>query len=111
MEQDPDFLAQHLNEFEEELRQCLTQVQIGLSKTFDSEVSERALAQKYILLFWQRELERKLNDREAMQALSGAERYIHQTRLKQDLGMLKAGWDKAVLMIDSRLQSLSDETR
>lgn len=111
MEQDPDFLAQHLNEFEEELRQCLTQVQIGLSKTFDSEVSERALAQKYILLFWQRELERKLNDREAMQALSDAERYIHQTRLKQDLGMLKAGWDKAVLMIDSRLQSLSDETR
>jgi DNA primase len=111
MDQDPDFLAQHLNEFEEELRQCLTQVQIGLSKTFDSEVSEQALAQKYILLFWQRELERKLNDQEAMQALSDAERYIHQTRLKQDLGMLKAGWDKAVLMIDSRLQPLSDETR
>ena len=111
MEKEPDFLVRHLNEFEEELRQCLTQVQIGLSKIFDSEVSEQTLAQKYILLFWQRELERELNDREAMQALSGAERYIHQTRLKQDLGMLKAGWDKAVLMIDSRLQPLSDETR
>ncbi len=110
MEQEPDFLAQHLNEFEEELRQCLTRVQIGLSKTFDSEISEDALAQKYILLFWQRELERELSGREATQALSSAERYIHQTRLKQDLGLLKAGWDKAVLMIESRLQPLSDGT-
>ena len=56
-------------------------------------------------------LARKLDDRESMQALSGAERYIHQTRIKQDLGILKAGWDKAALMIDSRLQPSSDETR
>jgi DNA primase len=110
MEQEPAFLAQHLNEFEEELRQCLTRVQIGLSKTFDSEMSEEALAQEYILLFWQRELERDLSDAGAMQVLSGAERYIHQTRLKQDLGLLKAGWDKAVLMIESRLQPLSNGT-
>ncbi len=110
MEQEPDFLAQHLNEFEEELRQCLTRVQIGLSKTFDSEVSEDALAQNYILLFWQRELERELSGRDNIPSLSSAERYMYQTRLKQDLGLLKAGWDNAVMMIESRLQPLSDGT-
>jgi len=103
LENKPEFLVERINELDEELRQCLTRVQIGISKKIDSEVSAESLAKGYILFFWKKELEKELKGLVKNQSLTGAEKYKEQTRLKQDLGILKFGWDKAVLMIESRL--------
>ena len=105
LENKPEFLVERINELDEELRQCLTRVQIGISKKVDSEVSAESLAKGYILFFWKKELEKELTGFVKNQSLTGAEKYKEQTRLKQDLGMLKFGWNKAVLMIESRLNT------
>ena len=105
LENKPEFLVERINELDEELRQCLTRVQIGMSKKVDSEVSAESLAKGYILFFWKKELEKELTGFVKNQSLTSAEKYKEQTRLKQDLGMLKFGWNKAVLMIESRLNT------
>ena len=105
LEKKPAFLVERINELDEELRQCLTRVQIGISKKVDSEVSAESLAKGYILFFWKKELENELTGLVKNQSLTAAEKYKEQTRLKQDLGMLKFGWNKAVLMIESRLNT------
>ena len=105
LENKPEFLVERINELDEELRQCFTRVQIGMSKKIDSEASAESLAKGYILFFWKKELEKDLTDLVKNQSLTGAEKYKEQTRLKQDLGMLKFGWNKAVLMIESRLNT------
>lgn len=105
LENKPEFLVERINELDEELRQCLTRVQIGMSKKIDSEVSAESLAKGYILFFWKKELEKELTGFVKNQSLTGAEKYKEQTRLKQDLGILKLGWNKAVLMIESRLHT------
>ena len=54
LENKPEFLVERINELDEELRQCLTRVQIGISKKVDSDVSVESLAKGYILFFGKR---------------------------------------------------------
>ena len=79
LENKPEFLVERINELDEELRQCLTRVQIGISKKVDSEVSKESLANGYILFFWTKELENELTGLVKNQSLTGSERYKEQT--------------------------------
>lgn len=110
MERPPSFLVEHLHELDEELQQCLTRVQIGMSKGMDAETDVEALTCRYMQLFWRWELERALVACETAAGLSAGERFEQQTRLKQDLRLLRGDWETALPMVECRLLSLADDS-
>ena len=110
MERPPSFLVEHLHELDEELQQCLTRVQIGLSKGMDAETDVGALTCRYMQLFWRWELDRALAACATAEGLSAAERFERQTRLKQDLRLLREDWETALPMVESRLHASADDS-
>lgn len=98
-----DTLTEEFHEFEEELQQVISQVQVAESRAIDNETLPVELAQRYILLFWKRQLERELAALIKRVDLSNEERFQLSSRIRQDLHALSKGWEDARPMLELRL--------
>jgi len=101
----PETLTEGFHEFDGETQQVVSQVQIGESRAIDAETLPVELAQRYILLFWKRHLEREQSALAKRTDLSVEERFKQSTRLRHDVHALSKGWDHARPMLEARLHS------
>jgi len=81
----------------------ISQVQVEESRTIDEEGSAADLAQRYILLFWKRALEREQQTLARSTDISNEERFKETTRIRHDLHALSKGWNDAKPMLEARL--------
>ncbi len=99
----PETLTEGFHEFEEETQKMITRVQVEESRTIDAETTAVDLAQRYILLFWKRFLEREQAALVKRTDVSNEERFKESTRIRQDLHTLAKGWEAAQPMLEIRL--------
>ncbi len=101
----PETLTEDLHDFDEDTQKVISRVMAEESRAIDSETSAAELAQRYILLFWKRYLEREQAALARRTDISNEERFKESTRLKHDLHALAKGWDDAAPMLENRLHS------
>ncbi len=99
----PETLTEGFHEFEEETQKMITRVQVEESRTIDEETTAIELAQRYILIFWKRHIEREQALLKQRTDISNEERFKESTRVRQDLHTLAKGWEEAQPMLESRL--------
>ena len=99
----PETLAADLREFDEETQKVISRVQVEESRKIDDETTAVETAQKYIMVFWKRNLEREQVALATRTDLTNEQKFVESTRIKQDLHVLAKGWDKAKDMLDLRL--------
>ena len=101
----PETLTEGFHEFDEETQRVISRVQVEESRSIDSETSPLELAQRYILVFWKRHLEREQAALVQRTDLSNEERFKEATRIRHDLHALNAGWGQALPMLEARLHA------
>jgi hypothetical protein len=101
----PDALTEGFQEFDEETQRVISRIQVEESRPIDSESTPDELAQRYILLFWRRRLEREKSALSARTDFSNEERFRESSRIRQDLHSLARGWADARPMIEARLDA------
>jgi DNA primase len=101
----PETLTEGFHEFGEDVQKVISQVQVEESRTIDTENSPLELAQRYILLFWKRRLEREQTMLAQRADLTNEERFKEATRIRYDLHALAKGWSHAVPILESRLHA------
>ena len=69
----------------------------------DEETSPVELAQRYILIFWKRALEREQAVLKQRTDFSNEDRFVETTRIKHDLHSISKGWEAALPMLETRL--------
>ncbi len=99
----PETLTEAFHEFDEATQKVISQVQVEESRTIDEEGSAADLAQRYILLFWKRALEREQQTLARSTDISNEERFKETTRIRHDLHALSKGWNDAKPMLEARL--------
>jgi len=103
----PETLTEGFQDFDEERQRVISRIQVEESRAIDEETSSIELAQRYILLFWKRQLEREQAALAQRTDLPNEERFKGSTRIKHDLHVLSSGWPHAQPMIEARLQAPS----
>ncbi len=103
----PEALTEGFQDFDEERQRIISRVQVEESRVIDAETSPLELAQRYILLFWKRRLERDQAALSQRADLSNEERFKESTRIRHDLHVLSSGWAHAQPMLEAHLQALS----
>ena len=101
----PETLTENFHEFDEDTQKIITRVQVEESRSIDPETSYSELAQRYILLFWKRHLDREQKALSKRTDLSNEERFRETTRLRHDIHSLAKGWEHARPMLETRLHS------
>jgi len=99
----PETLTADLREFDEETQKVISRVQVEESRKIDNETTAVEAAQKYIMVFWKRNLEREQAALASRTDLTNEQKFVESTRIKQDLHVLAKGWNKAKDMLDLRL--------
>lgn len=99
----PETLTEAFHEFTEAEQKVISQVQVDESRSIDAETLPVELAQRYILLFWKRALEREQMKIDRRTDMSNEDRFKETTRLKHDLHALSKGWNEAKPMLEARL--------
>jgi len=103
----PEALTEGFQDFDEERQRIISRIQVEESRAIDEETSPVELAQRYILLFWKRQLEREQADLSLRTDLSNEERFKESTRIRHDLHVLSSDWPYAQPMIEARLHAPS----
>jgi len=103
----PETLTEGFQDFDEERQRIISRVQVEESRVIDSETSPIELVQRYILLFWKRQLEREQVALSQRTDLSNEERFKERSLIQHDLHALSRGWAHAQPMIEARLHALS----
>lgn len=101
----PETLTEGFQDFDEEQQRIISRVQVEESRTIDSETSPVELAQRYILLFWGRKLERDQATLLRRTDLSNEERFKESSRIRHDLHSLSKDWSHVQPMLEARLHS------
>ncbi|MCF7818593.1 MAG: DNA primase [Kiritimatiellales bacterium] len=101
----PEALTEGFHDFNEETQRVISSVQVEESRGIDAETLPIELAQRYILLFWQRQLEQEQAALARRTDVTNEERFKESSRIRHDLFALKQGWDRALPMIEARLHS------
>ncbi|VGO21689.1 DNA primase [Pontiella sulfatireligans] len=101
----PETLTEGFHDYDEDTQKVITRVQVEESRTIDAETTPAELAQRYILIFWKRFLEREQAELKARTDISNEERFKEGTRLRHDLYALAKGWEGAMPMLGARLHS------
>jgi len=101
----PEALTEGFQDFDEETQRVISRVQVEESRAIDSETTAVELAQRYILLFWKRQLEREQAALLKRTDLSNEERFKESTRIRHDLHALSKGWAHAQPMIEAQLRA------
>jgi DNA primase len=104
----PETLTEGFHEFDEATQKVITRIQVEESRSIDTETSPVDLAQRYILLFWKRHLERDQAVLAQRTDISNEERFKETTRIRHDLHALSKGWEHALPMLEVRLHSDTD---
>ena len=99
----PETLTEGFHEFDESTQKIISQIQVEESRTMDEEPSPVELAQRYILIFWKRALEREQAALKQRTDISNEDRFVETTRIKHDLHALSKGWEAARPMLETRL--------
>lgn len=99
----PETLTEAFHEFDEATQKVISQIQVEESRKIDEEASAADLAQRYILLFWKRALEREQQVLARRTDISNEERFKETTQIKHDLHALSKGWNEAQPMLETRL--------
>lgn len=103
----PEALMEGFQDFDEETQRVVSRVQVEESRAIDAETTAVELAQRYVLLFWSRKLERERAALAQCTDLANEERFKESTRLRHDLHALAQGWGHALPMLEARLQNES----
>ncbi len=103
----PETLTEGFQDFDEETQRVISRVQVEESRTIDDETSPADLAQRYIPLFWRRQLEREQSALSKCTDLSNEERFRESTRIRHDLHALSNGWAYARPIIEAHLHTPS----
>jgi DNA primase len=103
----PETLTEGFQDFDEETQRVISRVQVEESRTIDDETSPSDLAQRYIPLFWRRQLEREQAALSKRTDLSNEERFRESTRIRHDLHALSNGWAHARPIIEAHLHTPS----
>ncbi len=101
----PEALTEGFQDFDDASQKVISRVQVEESRTIDAETEPVELAQRYVLLFWKRQLEREQAALSQRTDLSNEERFRESTRIRHDLHALSKGWSHALPMIEVRLHS------
>ncbi len=101
----PETLTDGFHEYDEETQKMISRVQVEESRAIDAETLPVELAQRYILLFWKRHLEREQATLTKRTDLSNEERFKETTRLRHDIHALAKGWEHAQPMLETRLHA------
>ncbi|MBN2683817.1 MAG: DNA primase [Pontiellaceae bacterium] len=104
----PETLTDGFHEHNEETQKVIARVQVEESRTIDAETTAVELAQRYILIFWKRYIEREQAALAQRADLSNEERFKETTRLRHDIHALTKGWGDAKPMLEMRLHSEVD---
>ncbi|QBG48355.1 DNA primase [Verrucomicrobia bacterium S94] len=99
----PETLTEAFHEFSETEQKIICQVQVEESRKIDEETLPVELAQRYVLLFWKRALEREQQVLARRTDMTNEERFKETTRIKHDLHALSKGWSEARPMLEARL--------
>ncbi|WP_372794134.1 DNA primase [Pontiella sp.] len=99
----PETLTDAFHEFDEASQKVISRVQVEESRKIDEETSAVDLAQRYILLFWKRALEREQQVLARRTDITNEERFRETTQIKHDLHALSKGWNEAKPMLEARL--------
>ncbi|MEN8255324.1 MAG: DNA primase [Verrucomicrobiota bacterium] len=99
----PETLTEGFQDFDEERQRIISRIQVEESRAIDEETSPIELAQRYILLFWKRQLECEQAALSQRAELSNEERFKEGTRIRHDLHVLSSNWAHAQPMIEARL--------
>jgi DNA primase len=106
----PESLTENLHDFDAPTQQLIARIQVQESRAIDEETSPDELAEKYVLLFWKRQIEDDLAKLSSRADLTAEERYIERTRLLHIKKILETGaWEDARTAIEARLQALHPE--
>ena len=101
----PSTLTEGFHDFDEDTQKFISRIQIEESRAIDAETLPLELAQRYILLFWKRHLEREQAELVNRTELSNEERFKETTRLRHDIHALSKGWENARPMLETRLHT------
>jgi len=101
----PETLTEAFNEFDEETQKVISRIQVEESRTIDAETKPIELAQRYILLFWKRQLEREQAALVQRADLTNEDRFKEGSSIKHDLHALSKGWNHALPLLEARLQA------
>ncbi len=101
----PEALTEGFHDFDAETQKVISRVQVEESRTIDAETTPVELVHRYILLFWNRRLEREQTALTQRADLSNEDRFKESTRLRHDLHVLANGWEHALPIIQARLPS------
>ena len=104
----PEALTDGFHEFDEETQKIIARVQVEESRSIDAETTPVDLAQRYVLLFWKRHLEREQAALARRSDLSNEDRFKETTRLRHDIHVLAGGWEHARPMLEIRLHAEDD---
>jgi DNA primase len=99
----PETLTESLHDFDESTQKIISRLMAEESKKIDTETSPVDLAQRYILIFWKRHLEREQAALATRTDATNEERFKMSTQIKQDLHALSKGWKEAKPMLELRL--------
>jgi DNA primase len=99
----PETLTDGLHDYPEETQRVISRIMTEESRSIDSENSPVELAQRYILLFWKRALEREQAGLAGRTDLTNEQRFVETTRIKHDLHAIAKGWDDARPILETRL--------
>ena len=103
----PETLTEGFQDFDEERQRIISRVQVEESRAIDAETSSVELAQRYIPMFWRRQLEREQTLLSKRTDLSNEERFRESTRIRHDLHALSSGWAQARPIIEAHLHASS----
>lgn len=101
----PEVLTEGFHDFEAETQKVISKIQVEESRAIDEESSAVELAQRYILLFWKRQLEHEQKLLAQRTDLSNEERFKQTSQIRHDLHALARGWEHALPMLDARLHT------
>lgn len=104
----PETLTEGFQDFDAETQKIISRVQVEESRAIDAETSPAELAQRYILLFWKRWLEREQAAMAQRTDLSNEERFKESTRIRHDLHALSGGWARAQPVLEAILHATTD---
>jgi hypothetical protein len=87
------------------MQKVISQIQAEESRSIDKDNSAVELTQRYILLFWKRQLEHEQRVLAGRTDISNEDRFKETTQIRHDLHAIAQGWEHALPILEARLHS------
>lgn len=99
----PEMLTEGFHEYDVDMQEMISRIQVQESRTIDAEVMPMEIVQLYVVKFWERYLKREQVVLSQRSDISNEDRFKESTRVRHDLHALKKGWEYAKPMLETRL--------